>query len=143
MMLRISFSLLGLAALVIGGMDFAVGPEATGGIFAALLRVIAPATPPLDGLSGANIDTEMRFYAVLWMAYGGVALWVVRALPERIAILRLMLGVFWLGGVGRIISYFAVGAPHPLFVVLMWIEMVLPPVLLALSYASVKWTPDE
>jgi hypothetical protein len=47
-----------------------------------------------------------------------------------------MLVVFWLGGVGRVISYFAVGAPHPLFSVLMWIEIALPIALLALSYRS-------
>lgn len=135
-MLRIAFSLLGLAALVIGGMIFVVGPEVTGQTFAAMLGVAARGTPRLTGLSGADIDSEMRFYAVLWMAYGGAALWVARGLPERMRLLRLMLVVFWLGGVGRVISYFAVGAPHPLFSVLMWIEIALPIALLALSYRS-------
>lgn len=138
MTLRIAFSLLGLAALVIGGMDFVMGPEATGGAFAALLRLVAPGTPDLTGLSGADIDNEMRFYSVLWMAYGAVALWVARALPERIALLRLMLGVFCMGGIGRVISYFAVGTPHPLFLLLMWIEIALPPLLIALSYRDAR-----
>lgn len=139
-MLKIAFALLGLAALVIGGMIFVVGPEATGQIFAAILRVAAPRTPPVTGLSGADIDSEMRFYAVLWMAYGAVALWVARSPTKRMTLLRLMLGVFWLGGLGRLVSYFAVGAPHPLFSVLMWIEIVLPPVLLALSYRGARQT---
>lgn len=142
MIFRIAVSLLGVTALVIGAMDFAMGPEATGDAFAALLRAVAPETPNLMGLSGANIDSEMRFYAVLWMAYGAVALWVARALPERIALLRLLLVVFWMGGLGRVISYFAVGAPHPLFVVLMWIEIALPPVLIALSYKRAKGASD-
>jgi len=136
--LRIAFSLLGLAALVIGGMIFAIGPDATGQVFAAVLRVVLPGTPQLAGLVGADVDSEMRFYAVLWMAYGGLALWVVRDLPKRMNLLRLMLGIFWLGGLGRVISYFAVGAPHPLFLVLMWIEITLPFVLIALSYKSAK-----
>jgi hypothetical protein len=138
MVLRIAFSLLGLAALVIGGMIFVIGPDATGQVFAAVLRVAVPGTPQLAGLVGADVDSEMRFYSVLWMTYGGVALWVVRDLPKRMALLRLMLGVFWLGGLGRVISYFAVGAPHPLFLVLMWIEIALPLVLIALSYKSAK-----
>lgn len=137
-MLKIAFSLLGLVALVIGGMIFVLGPEATGQTFAALLRVAAPRTPRVVGLSGADIDSEMRFYAALWMAYGGAALWVSRGLPERIRLLRLMLVIFWLGGVGRAISYFVVGAPHPLFSVLMWIEITLPVALLALSYRRIK-----
>ncbi len=138
MVLRIAFSILGIAALLIGGLIFAIGPAATGQVFAALLRLVMPGTPPLVGLGGADIDSEMRFYAVLWMAYGWAALWVARALPKRMDLLRLMLGIFWLGGVGRVISYLAIGAPHPLFIVLMWVEIALAPVLMALSYSNAK-----
>lgn len=135
-MLRIASSLLGFAALAIGAAIFVVGPDATSQTFAAILRTVAPGTPRVTGLSSADADSELRFYAVLWMAYGAVALWAARALPQRIALLRLMLGVFWMGGIGRVISYFAVGAPHPLFLVLMWIEIALPALLLALSYGT-------
>lgn len=140
MVLRIAFTILGSAALAIGGLIFAIGPAMTGQIFATMIRVVMPAAPPLVDLGGADVDSEMRFYAVLWMAYGGAALWVARALPMRMRLLRLMLVTFWLGGVGRVVSYLAVGAPHPLFIVLMWIEIALPPVLMALSYRSTKAT---
>lgn len=136
------FSFLGLAALLIGGMIFVIGPDATGHIFAAALRIAPPGTPPMDGFVGANVDSEMRFYAVLWMAYGGVALRVVRALPSRVNLLRLTLGVFWLGGLGRVLSYFAVGAPHPLFLVLTWVEIALLPLLTALFYKGGKASSD-
>lgn len=138
MVLRIAFSVLGFAALTIGGLMFVIGPAATGQLFATMLRVVMPSAPALVGLSGADIDSEMRFYAVLWMAYGGVALWVARTLPTRVNLLRLMLVIFWFGGVGRVISYLAVGAPHPLFIVLMWIEIALAPVLIAMSYAGAE-----
>ena len=134
MAMRIAFSMLGFAALMIGGLIFVVGPAMTGELFAAMLRLVVPDTPPLTGLGGPDVDSEMRFYAVLWIAYGGTALWVARAIPERMRLLRLMLLIFWLGGVGRLVSYFAVGAPHALFILLMWIEIALPVVLLALSY---------
>jgi len=140
--LRIAFSFLGLAALIIGAMIFALGPNTTGQVFAAMLRVVIPSAPPLSGLGGANIDSEMRFYAALWMAYGGTALWVARALEMRIHLLRLMLFVFFLGGVGRGISYLIAGAPHLLFVALMWIEIGLPPLLIALSYRGAKAALD-
>jgi len=51
-------------------------------------------------------------------------------------LLRLMLCVFLLGGIGRAISFFVVGAPHLLFVVLMCIEIVLPACLMILSFAN-------
>lgn len=134
MALRIAFSMLGYAALMIGGLIFVVGPAMTGELFAATLRLVVPETPPLTGLGGPDVDSELRFYAVLWIAYGGTALWVSRAITERMRLLRLMVVIFWLGGVGRLVSYFAVGAPHPLFILLMWIEVALPVVLLGLSY---------
>ncbi len=133
MILKIAFLLLGSAALAIGGMIFVIGPQPTGQLFAGVLRMIWPDVSPLVALGGADVDSEMRFYAVLWMAYGSIGLWVARALPQRIVLLRLMLFIFLLGGVGRAISYFVVGAPHLLFVVLMWIEIVLPSVLMLLS----------
>tara|TARA_R110000868_G_scaffold39980_4_gene138626 strand:+ start:407 stop:835 length:429 start_codon:yes stop_codon:yes gene_type:complete len=126
--------MLGLSALAIGGMIYLAGPDVTGNAFASILRIAAPDTPQLNGLKGADVDSELRFYAVLWCAFGAMALWGVRNLPERMHILRLMLLVFWIGGVGRMVSYFAVGAPHPLFIVLMWIEIALPPLLIALSF---------
>lgn len=132
--LRISFALLGCAALAIGGMIFTVGPDATGRAFTTALQLVASDTPQLTGLRGPDIDSEMRFYAVLWMAYGGLALWVARSLAQQMNLLRLMLAIFMLGGLGRAVSYIAAGAPHPLFVVLMWTELILPPILLALSF---------
>ncbi len=136
MILKIAFSLLGVTALAIGGLIFVIGPQATGQIFVAALQVVSPDVPPLIALTGADIDSEMRFYSVLWMAYGAIALWIAQALLQRVVLLRLMLCLFLLGGIGRAISFFLVGAPHLLFVVLMWIEIVLPPFLILLSFAN-------
>ena len=100
-MLRAAFSILGIAALLIGGMIFVAGPQVTGQAFASLFRIVSPATPRIVGLSGPDINSEMRFYSVLWIAYGAMALWVARALQSRIKWFRLMLAVFLPGGVGR------------------------------------------
>jgi hypothetical protein len=141
--LRTAFFLLGVAAVAIGAMVFVFGPSATARMFAAVLSAVAHTPADVDGLSGPNIDSEMRFYAVLWIAYGVLALWVARALAERVIWLRLLLLVFWLGGVGRGISLFAQGAPHPLFGVLMWIELLLPTLLIGLSFRSVRRAPID
>ena len=137
-MLRTAFALLGLAAIGIGVMIFLLGPSLTADAFAGALHAIAQTPARVDGLDGANIDSEMRFYAVLWIAYGFLALWVARALEARLAWLRIMLFVFFVGGVGRALSLFVLEAPHPLFSVLMWIELLLPPALVGLSYARSK-----
>ena len=135
-MLKFLFSFLGLSATVIGAMNFILGPEVTGGAFAALLSAVWHTPSQLNGLEGNNLDSEMRFYSALWMAYGALALWIAKQLPRSIVYLRLMLFVFLAGGIGRVISYFAAGAPHPLYFSLMWIELVLPLALMGMSYAT-------
>lgn len=141
--LRVAFSLLGLAALAIGVMIFVLGPSVTAGVFATILGAIAQTPPDVDGLAGPNIDSEMRFYSVLWIAYGALAIWVSRSVTSRVIWLRLMLVVFLLGGVGRVISHVLVGAPHLLFSVLMWIELVLPTIMIGLSYALPRRAKGE
>lgn len=133
-MLKIGFTLLGMSAVAIGAMIFILGPAATGNLFASALSMMVQTPSRIDGLAGPNTDSEMRFYSALWIAYGLIALWVSRSLAHRMVWLRAMLAIFFLGGVGRAISYLAVGAPHPLFVALMWIELILPAVLVGLSY---------
>ena len=131
--LRFAMVLLAGAALLIGGLIFVLGPSATGDAFTTALQVAAPDVVPLTGLRGPDIDSEMRFYSVLFIAYGGAGLWALRSFQERLGLVRLILAIFMLGGMGRAVSYVSVGAPHPLFVVLMWIELLAPPILLALS----------
>jgi len=44
----------------------------------------------------------------------------------------LLMGLFFMGGVGRLLSYYATGEPHTLFTILMLVELILPIAILAL-----------
>ena len=81
-----------------------------------------PSWPP-------TMDNELRFYAVLWGAYGLLLLDTARNLAVHSGRVPWLAAIFFLGGVGRALSCLAVGAPHPAFVTLMAIEFALPPVL--------------
>jgi len=129
---RGSLACLGAAALVVGGMIFLFGPALTGDLFAAGLSLFAP-VPRMVQLGGVDTDSEMRFYAALWVAYGLVMIRVSNLLPKRILLAQAMLGVFFVGGLGRVISSITLGPPHPLFQVLMWIELAVPLILAPLS----------
>ena len=129
---QVSLACLGTGALVIGGLIFLFGPTLTGDLFAAGLSSFAP-VPPSVRLEGVDVDSEMRFYAALWAAYGLVMIRVSRLLPERILLAQAMLGLIFVGGIGRVISSIALGPPHPLFQVLMWIELSAPLILAPLS----------
>ena len=129
---QVSLACLGTAAIMIGGMIFLFGPVMTGDLFAAGLSLIAP-VPRNVQLGGVDVDSEMRFYGVLWAAYGIVLVRVSKLLPQRILLAQAMLGLLFVGGLGRVISSLTLGPPHPLFQVLMWIELAVPLVLAPLS----------
>lgn len=129
---QFSLAALGAAALVIGGMVLLFGPALTADLFASGLSLVAPVPRPVQ-LAGVDVDSEMRFYAVLWAAYGLVLIRVSQSLPRRLVLAQAMLGVFFVGGLGRVISTLAFGAPHPIFQVLMWIELAFPLILAPIS----------
>lgn len=131
-LLRISLILLGMSAIGIGLGIFFTGPNATAQFFVGLLTFIVPDVPKLDGLNSPNADSEFRFFSVFWFAYGVGLIAVTKGallISKRVPIL---LGLFFLGGVGRLLSYSAFGAPHLLFISLMAIELALPIVMLGL-----------
>ena len=98
-----------------------------------MLASVGGSDQPLTGLSGSDVDSELRFYSVFWIAYGVFVLKAARALPEHFGRVQFLLGLFLLGGIGRVLSHVAIGAPHPLFTLLMWVELLLPILLIGLS----------
>ena len=86
------------------------------------------------GLDSANIDSEMRFYAVFWVAYGAILLREATRPALRSRAVYLCLALFFLAGLGRILSALTIGSPDPLFVILTWVELILPAAL-ALAFA--------
>lgn len=127
--LTIVLAALGASAAAIGAAIFLLGPAAVGRAFAMALAALGLAAPP-PRLDGADIDSEMRFYAVFWIAYGVFLLRAARR-PWGPEIPPLM-GLVFAGGVGRLLSLAAFGPPHPLFQLLAAIELILPAAVLAL-----------
>lgn len=124
--LRFLLALLGVSAVAIAASIVLTGAQYTAWtaekIFAALTGWQGPLSEPWP----PTMDNELRFYAVLWGAYGVVAIWVARDLDARRALVPVLAGIFFLGGIGRLLSILAVGSPHPFFILLMWIELLMP-----------------
>ena len=121
---------LGGSAVAIGAGIFLLGPSAVANFCALILGLEGNAG---GALAIPDADNEMRFYAVLWIAFGVIAVRAARALPGALGAARLLLALFFAGGAGRALSTATAGAPHQLFVVLMWIELLASPALLLLS----------
>jgi hypothetical protein len=75
----------------------------------------------------ATMDSEDRFYATLFLAWGAAVIYCSRDLRRREALFAVLLLTFFLGGIARIISALMVGLPNALFIFLGLLELVLPP----------------
>jgi hypothetical protein len=130
--LRLLMAVLGVSAIAIALSIFLAGAQTTaaGGerVFDLLTGWRGPASPPWP----ATMDSELRFYAPFWGAYGVLLLLCARDFAARAGWTPWLAGVFFAGGLGRAISWAAAGPPHPFFSLLMAIELAAPPAMIAL-----------
>ncbi|NRB40463.1 MAG: DUF4345 domain-containing protein [Pseudomonadales bacterium] len=80
----------------------------------------------------AQIDNELRFFSMFWLAYGGFCLWVGRDISARNHFIPFIALVFFLGGVGRLFSVLMVGNPGSFLMAAMIVEFVLPLAMFAI-----------
>ena len=81
---------------------------------------------PREGAVTPDIDSEMRFFSVWYAAAGLALLGSVRRLESAGTTIRLIGAAFFVAGCARILSWIDVGEPHPQFLVLMVVELLLP-----------------
>ncbi|MEV4440774.1 DUF4345 domain-containing protein [Streptomyces sp. NPDC049577] len=118
--LRVLAWTMGIACVAIGLLHMAAGNAAI----------------PGAGDAGATIDSFGRFMGAVFAGYGLAWLWAVRQTPVPAVTVRLLAGVFLLGGLSRVLSIAMEGRPDGFQVVLMVIELGLPPVYFWLADAE-------
>lgn len=114
-LLRAVFTVLGAVALVAGLVSVLGGPDAQ-----------------IDGM-GANpsVESEFRFYAWYWSAFGVACLWVARRVEREPTVVRGLALFLFAGGLTRIVSWVAEGRPHAVYLVLMALELTIPIMIVA------------
>lgn len=88
--------------------------------------VMGPACIPGSVPVNATMDSEDRFYGSMFMSYGAALLWAARDPRARVGLIKFLAAAFFVSGLARIVSMLAVGLPHPLFVFLTAVELLLP-----------------
>ena len=136
--LKAILALLGIVAISIGLSMMLLGANATGQFFASLINTAFSQTTKMDGFSSPNVDSELRYYAVFWIAYGLVLVDTVRDLSRKIGRVPVLAGLFFAGGLGRTLSWLSVGEPHLLFKSLLAIELGLPVLMIVLWFAITR-----
>jgi hypothetical protein len=127
---------LGVSAIAICLSIVGAGPTETAWAFEGAFDAALGRHDPLSTRWPPTMDSELRFYAPLFGAYGVLVLSVARDMAGRRHLIPWIALVFFLGGMGRAVSWAVVGAPHPLFLALMAVELILPGVLIGLARAS-------
>lgn len=135
-LLRILLFLASLLIILAGAAFYIAGPSPTLAIMLDGIRPLLPNLPPITNMGTANVDSELRFFAPFFVAYGVLVFLCAKHLRTHLYYVPHLLGIFFLGGVGRVLSYFTIGAPDEMFIFLMGIEVGLP-ILLYLLYKYV------
>lgn len=102
-------------------------------ICAGMFAVLTGTGGQLDGEStNPSVESEFRFFAAFWVAFGVAALRVAPRVDREITASRALAGFLLLGGVARAVGWIAEGQPHALYIVLMCLELVIAVLVLLL-----------
>ncbi len=130
---------LGLAAIAIGCMIFFMGAEWTLFFFERNYALLTGQVPLLKpAWISTTIDSELRFYSVFWIAFGVITTRAGLSLPKDIRLVPILLTLFFIGGLGRVLSVINEGVPHDLMIFLMAVELIIPIIGLPLVYIYIK-----
>jgi hypothetical protein len=109
----------------------------------SLLHVIVgPAAIPGSIPVNATMDSEDRFYATLFGAYGVALLWCVKDIERKSRVVYFLALTFFVGGLARLVSIAAVGLPSGFFITMTAVELLLPVIIVFLQ-SRVSATADR
>jgi hypothetical protein len=100
--------------------------------------VLGTASVPGEATAGATVDSRERFYAAIFFGFGAACVWLARQSPIPPSPVRWTAGIFFAGGLGRVVSLAVHGWPHWFQVVLLVVELILPVVLFVLAGADAR-----
>lgn len=129
--LSILLAILGSASCLIALSMIFVGPSVTGAMGEAGFDLVLNSGQPSVPLT-ASADSELRFYAALFLVFGVLCLRAARNIHKHSSSVPWLAAAFFAGGLGRALSWVMMGPPHPFYLLLMAIELIVPPLLMAL-----------
>ena len=93
--------------------------------------IVGARSLPGQGVANPSIESELRFYAAFYVAYGLVALRVAPHADRDTRAVRPLAGALFLAGLARAGGWLVVGEPHLLQRALLAVELAAPPVIVA------------
>jgi hypothetical protein len=72
------------------------------------------------------MDSEDRFYATMFAAYGVALLWCIKDVERKSQVVYFLALTFFVGGLARLVSIAAVGLPNIFFIAMTVLELLIP-----------------
>jgi hypothetical protein len=95
-------------------------------LIASLHVVLGPSAIPGSVSVNATMDSEDRFYATLFAAYGVALLWCIKDIERKSMVVYFLAATFFVGGLARLVSVAAVGLPNTFFIAMTVLELLIP-----------------
>ncbi len=106
------------------GLSFLfLGPGMTFGLLLQASKPLLNNPGPVLGMTPPGVDGEIRTLAPFLISYGILVFLAAKHLRTHLYYVPYLLAVFFAAGIGRVISYIIQGPPHPLFYILMAVEL--------------------
>lgn len=84
---------------------------------------------PGDSRATPNVESELRFYSTFWTGFGVLALYAARRPEQETTLLRGLSLFLFLAGLARVFAWLDSDRPDTQFLVLMALELTLPPLI--------------
>jgi hypothetical protein len=78
------------------------------------------------GSVNATIDSDLRFYALLFAAYGLTYVWCAVDIAERGRVANVLGAIFFAGGLARLLAWAVTGQPNWFYVLMIPVELLIP-----------------
>ena len=77
--------------------------------------------------ANALLDSNLRFFGGVWLGLGLALYWLIPSIERQTVLFRVVWGMIFLGGIGRLLSMIFLGAPPLPFVGFTALEIIGPP----------------
>ncbi len=117
--LQVILAIIGLIALITGALGIVAGMTTNFGDFYGV-----SVSPGIEG--NVILDSNLRYFSGLWLGVGLILFWMIPSIERQKLVFRLVAGMIFIGGVGRVISILSFGVPSPLFIAFVVLELLFP-----------------
>jgi Domain of unknown function (DUF4345) len=76
------------------------------------------------------LDSNLRFFSGVWLGLGLTMLWLIPRIDKETTIFRILWGMIFLGGIGRLLSMVTLGAPPLPFIAFTVLEIIGAPLFI-------------